>query len=156
MQKTFGVICLTITCIIVLGACTRTSTTNTVAQNVNAGNPAAIEPASNDDDAQNANASITNTPATNANSTTVTDILTMAVIGQHNSSSDCWLLIDGKVYDATSYLPRHPGGSFRIAPFCGKDATEAFQTQGGKGSHPSSATAQLSELFIGNFNGPRQ
>ena len=39
----------------------------------------------------------------------------------------------------------------RITSNCGKDATQAYQTQGGKGSHSSSATAMLQTLYIGDL-----
>ncbi|MFX6980551.1 cytochrome b5-like heme/steroid binding domain-containing protein, partial [Acinetobacter baumannii] len=31
-------------------------------------------------------------------------------IERHSSPSDVWLLIHEKVYDVTSWVPRHPGG----------------------------------------------
>lgn len=77
--------------------------------------------------------------------------LDINLIGQHSSSSDCWLLIDGKVYDVTSYLRLHPGGRAIIIPFCGKDATAAFTTQAGQGSHSPFATEQLSAFYIGDL-----
>lgn len=80
-------------------------------------------------------------------------VLTLDEIKKHNSQSDCWLLIEKKVYDATLYLNRHPGGAFRIMSFCGADATEAFKTQGGQGSHSGNAMQALLSLYIGDLNG---
>lgn len=31
-------------------------------------------------------------------------------IEKHNKDDDCWIVVDGKVYDATSVLGWHPGG----------------------------------------------
>ena len=39
----------------------------------------------------------------------------MQEISQHNTDKDCWLLIDGKVYDATEFVARHPGGKSIVA-----------------------------------------
>lgn len=32
-------------------------------------------------------------------------------IGKHNSPSDCWLVVDGQVWDFTNFHGEHPGGS---------------------------------------------
>jgi cytochrome b involved in lipid metabolism len=37
----------------------------------------------------------------------------------HNTESDCWVAYEGNVYDVTSFLPVHPGGSAKIAQYCG-------------------------------------
>lgn len=41
-------------------------------------------------------------------------------IEKHDSADDCWLVIDGKVYDATSVLDWHPGGAASILGHAGK------------------------------------
>jgi hypothetical protein len=33
------------------------------------------------------------------------------VIASHRSVSSCWIVVDDKVYDVTSYMDRHPGGA---------------------------------------------
>lgn len=32
-------------------------------------------------------------------------------IASHRSTSSCWIVVDGKAYDVTSYLDEHPGGA---------------------------------------------
>ncbi|KAG9285797.1 hypothetical protein G9A89_013222 [Geosiphon pyriformis] len=47
-------------------------------------------------------------------------------IAKHNKREDCWVIIHGKVYDLTNFLPDHPGGIKVILQQAGKDATAAF------------------------------
>lgn len=37
------------------------------------------------------------------------------------------MIIHGKVYDLTQFLPEHPGGQKIIMKYAGKDATKAFE-----------------------------
>jgi len=82
---------------------------------------------------------------------TGTTEITAAEVAQHNSPSDCWMIINGKVYDVTSYVPRHPGGAAEIQQGCGTDATQLFATQGGEGSHSQNAEAILDTFLLGSL-----
>ncbi|KZO91367.1 L-mandelate dehydrogenase [Calocera viscosa TUFC12733] len=44
----------------------------------------------------------------------------------HNTRDDCWVVIDGEVYDVTHFLADHPGGTASILRMAGKDATDVF------------------------------
>ena len=83
---------------------------------------------------------------------TTTLTLTAAELSKHNSISSCWLLVSGKIYDITSFFGQHPGGNNTMLATCGTDATTAYNTRGGTGSHSSSAVALLAAYFIGNLN----
>ncbi|TQV96568.1 hypothetical protein V2A60_003043 [Cordyceps javanica] len=48
-------------------------------------------------------------------------------VAQHNSADSCWVIVHGKAYDVTEFLPEHPGGSKIILKYAGKDATEEFE-----------------------------
>jgi cytochrome b involved in lipid metabolism len=86
-------------------------------------------------------------------------VLNMTEIAKHNKSTDCWMLISGKVYDITSFFGSHPGGNSTMSTSCGKDATDAYDTKdpyatstsGGRG-HSSRAQSMLGDYYIGNFN----
>lgn len=52
--------------------------------------------------------------------------ITLQELSQHDKSEDCWIAIQGKVYDITRYIPYHPGGKIQIERGKGKDATELF------------------------------
>lgn len=36
--------------------------------------------------------------------------LDMAEVAKHNTESDCWVVVNGEVLDATPFLADHPGG----------------------------------------------
>ena len=76
---------------------------------------------------------------------------TLEDVAAHSTENDCWMAIDGKVYDVSAYFGRHPGGNRELLRGCGIDATEAFNTQGGEGSHSSFAVGQLAEFEIGTL-----
>ena len=88
---------------------------------------------------------------TSNNSTQATDTArsyTLSEVAQHNSRSDCWTVIDGNVYDVSSFVSGHPGGTV-IAKACGIDGTELYNTQDGEGSHSRTADRELKSLLIG-------
>ncbi|KAK9474649.1 FMN-dependent dehydrogenase-domain-containing protein [Dipodascopsis tothii] len=53
--------------------------------------------------------------------------LTGAEIASHNSKESCWVVVHGKCYDVTEFLPEHPGGQKIILKYAGKDATKEFE-----------------------------
>ncbi len=70
-----------------------------------------------------------NTPQ-NTNSSTQENINTTSSsdIYSHNSSSDCWTIINGITYNITDYIAskEHPSGNSDLISICGKDGTNAF------------------------------
>lgn len=51
----------------------------------------------------------------------------------HNSPTDCWVVIDNKVFNLTNYLNKHPGGPKVLAGKAGKDGSLAFKAA----NHPT-------------------
>ncbi|KAF4918366.1 Nitrate reductase [NADH] 1 [Colletotrichum viniferum] len=52
-------------------------------------------------------------------------------IEKHDKEDDCWIVVDGKVYDATSVMAWHPGGKAPIMAHAGRvhqEATEEFES----------------------------
>ncbi len=72
---------------------------------------------------------------------------TMAMVSTHNTQSDCWIVINGKVYSVASYIPMHPGGAKRIINNCGADATSPYERQG----HSSYANSLLGSYLVGTL-----
>ena len=83
-------------------------------------------------------------------------ILSPTTVQKHASPNDCWVIINNKVYDVTGYLNLHPGGANVLSAYCGQDATSAFLTQGGNGSHSTTAFNLLNNLYIGDLNQPQE
>lgn len=67
-------------------------------------------------------------------------------VTRHAGADDCWMGINGKVYDLTDYLPDHPSRPSVIVPWCGKEATEAYRTKT-KGRPHSPAADQLLAIY---------
>lgn len=70
-------------------------------------------------------------------------------VAAHSTGEDCWTIIEGNVYDITSYVPFHPGGP-AILQACGTDGTNFFNERPNDGtSHSDNARTQLAKLKIG-------
>ncbi len=78
--------------------------------------------------------------------------LNMAEIAKHNSITDCWMIINNKVYNVSSYLFGHPGGAGSMMPYCGKEATRAFDTKDRNRPHSSYANSLLANYYVGDLN----
>jgi cytochrome b involved in lipid metabolism len=76
----------------------------------------------------------------------------IAEVAGHKSYKDCWLIINSNIYDITAYIDQHPGGADLILMYCGKDATSAYNTKGGrKSGHSSRADSILASYQIGTL-----
>jgi cytochrome b involved in lipid metabolism len=71
---------------------------------------------------------------------------TAADVSSHNSAASCYTSVNENVYDVTSYINKHPGGSEAVLSLCGKDGSSAFNDQHGGQSKPE---AMLATLKIG-------
>ena len=77
---------------------------------------------------------------------------TLDQLSNHGTVNDCYLVINGKVYDVTAFFGNHPGGDAYILNDCGKDATTDFATKGGNGvDHSQSAYALLKQFYVGDL-----
>jgi cytochrome b involved in lipid metabolism len=67
----------------------------------------------------------TSIPAAAATTYTVQQVKT------HATSKNCWTVVNGKIYNLTTWIPKHPGGAGVITAMCGKDSTAAFKSKHG-------------------------
>jgi hypothetical protein len=60
--------------------------------------------------------------------------LSMDEVARHDTVEDCWAVVEGNVYDLTTFVARHPAGAGDIEEMCGTDATDDFVGEhGGQG-----------------------
>lgn len=71
---------------------------------------------------------------------------TLAQVAANSTQGSCWSIVNGVVYNITSYIKNHPGGVNAISKICGRDGTSTFSNQHG-GS--SSIAVILSTYKIG-------
>ena len=80
-----------------------------------------------------------------------TNLISYEEIAKHNRNGDCWIVVNCKVYDVTSFIADHPGGSDVILSSAGADSTVEFLD-----AHPESiikvalGAAGVASSFIGH------
>lgn len=67
-------------------------------------------------------------------------------VASHNSAASCWTIVNGNVYNLTSYIQRHPGGPSVLKNICGRDGSAAFSNQHGGQGRPNNV---LSGFLLG-------
>lgn len=75
---------------------------------------------------------------------------TLEEVEKHNTEKDCWIILDGKVYDATSVLAWHPGGASAIMTYAGKATAQA--TADYNAIHDAYAQKKTQEVLIGKLS----
>ena len=73
---------------------------------------------------------------------------TLADVAKHNTPADCWMILNNtEVYNVTAFLNLHPAGAGPMTPFCGANATTAFNNVG----HSTRAVGLETTYLIGNL-----
>lgn len=72
-------------------------------------------------------------------------------LAKHATPENCWMAIRGNVYDLSSYLPGHPSPPELVLPWCGKEATEAYNTKTKGRPHAPYADELLVKYKIGRL-----
>mmetsp|Transcript_33291 Transcript_33291/g.77927 ORF Transcript_33291/g.77927 Transcript_33291/m.77927 type:complete len:361 (-) Transcript_33291:345-1427(-) len=73
-------------------------------------------------------------------------------IQKHDSESDAWVVMEGKVFNVTKFLNDHPGGSSIVLGHLGKDIGEVWNDEDYH-SHSGSAKKILHQYIIGKVEG---
>lgn len=91
----------------------------------------------------------TPTPTVTATPTLTIAGYTMAQVRANNTARSCWTAIDGFVYNLTSWISSHPGGSGAILFLCGTDGSNAFKAQHENQARPA---VRLDSYRLGPLN----
>ena len=73
--------------------------------------------------------------------------LVASEISKHSTAKDCWSIVNGNVYNLTTYVQSHPGGAGVIKNICGRDGSGAFKNQHGSSAKPNNV---LSRFLLGS------
>ena len=73
-------------------------------------------------------------------------VITVAAVAVHDTSNDCWAIVNSSVYNLNQWISAHPGGKGPINSMCGVDATAAFTNHHGGQEAPE---ARLASFKIG-------
>ncbi|XP_055710701.1 uncharacterized protein LOC129806260 [Phlebotomus papatasi] len=73
--------------------------------------------------------------------------ISLEEVANHDSASDCWIVIYDRIYDVTKFLKLHPGGDYLLLENAGRDATIAFRGSG----HSQEAVDSLKKWMIGQL-----
>ena len=87
-------------------------------------------------------------PQSVASTGSASGTISLADVATHNSPSDCWSAIDGKVYNLTAWIERHPGGAVVINALCGKDGSAGFNGQHQGQRRPAD---ELARFLVGDL-----
>jgi len=75
-------------------------------------------------------------------------VFTWEELSKHNTADDCWAAVDGSVYDITSWVPKHPGGTELLLMCAGRDITNLFESYHVMSDNPA---ITLKKYYIGEI-----
>mmetsp|Transcript_13493 Transcript_13493/g.33080 ORF Transcript_13493/g.33080 Transcript_13493/m.33080 type:complete len:457 (-) Transcript_13493:353-1723(-) len=70
-------------------------------------------------------------------------------VNLHKSPGNLWVVIDGKVYDVSNFVDKHPGGLVPLMHTAGKDASVVFNN-----FHPKHVRKMLAPMCVGTIDVP--
>jgi cytochrome b involved in lipid metabolism len=80
-------------------------------------------------------------------------VYSLAEVAEHDRLDDCWMAIEGQVYDFTGYIDQHPTPPEVLEPWCGREATEGMRTKGYGRDHSERAWQMAEQYRIGTLAG---
>ncbi|KAI1499351.1 nitrate reductase [Biscogniauxia marginata] len=77
----------------------------------------------------------------------VNRIITIDKLKRHDGEVEPWFVVNGQIYDGTTFLDGHPGGAASIISAAGQDATDEFLA-----IHSENAKAMMVDYHIGSLD----
>eukprot|EP01083_Nonionella_stella_P145432 455724_1 len=81
----------------------------------------------------------------------VTREVTVEDVAGHHTEDDIWIIIDARVYDITTWLDDHPGGSDVLMDVAGKDGTQEFEDR----MHTDTAREIMKKYLVASVKGAK-
>ena len=95
---------------------------------------------------------VSTTFLTNHSNKVFANELTLSEVALHNTTDDCYMIFENKVYDFTKYLQEHSDLYLDIGSWCGEDMTEDFVTKDDRGrDHRPVSYAMLVDYVMGDL-----
>lgn len=73
-------------------------------------------------------------------------VYTWEQLATHNTEKDCYIAVRGKVYDVSSFMAAHPGGSSQLLLGAGRDATQVFESY-----HKTETISFAKKFYVGDL-----
>lgn len=81
-------------------------------------------------------------------------LVSLEELARHDDRESCWKAIRGKVYDVTAFIDLHPTPPSVMLKWCGREATEGWETKGYGEPHSPAAEAMLEDYLVGRLAEP--
>ena len=78
-------------------------------------------------------------------------VYSLSEVAKHDTLENCWMSIEGVVYDVSDYVPHHPAPPRVLEPWCGREATVGMRTKDNNSDHSARAWRMLERYRIGRL-----
>lgn len=82
-------------------------------------------------------------------------LIPISEVQSHNTATNCWIIINNKVYDVTKFIKDHDTkcSKMKLSDFCGKDASAIWLEKENSGhAHKHRSVLKFESSQIGNVN----
>ena len=76
--------------------------------------------------------------------------ITLVELARHDKATDCWMAIDGKVYELHGFIDIHPSAAGVMEPYCGKEASAAYAVID-RGKHKGQRHSARSDELLAEY-----
>jgi len=77
------------------------------------------------------------------------NLFSASEVAEHNTTENCWVILNNTVYDITDYLKDHSEKFLDISGWCGQDITEDFTTKAGSGEDHTGGYNVIEKYSVG-------